>query len=52
MPPRVEYETSELGRSLIPLFACLNDWATANMPDVEQARKRYDTVQQSRRRSA
>jgi len=52
MPPRVEYETSELGRSLIPLFASLNDWATVNMYDVEQARKRYDALQHSRRRGA
>lgn len=52
MPPRVEYETSELGRSLIPLFARLNHWGTANMPEVEQARKRYDTLQQHRHRGA
>ena len=51
VPPRVEYECSELGRSLIPLFGCLNDWGTANMHDVEQARKRYDVIQDSRRRA-
>ena len=42
MPPRVEYEISELGRSLAPLFAGLNAWATANLGKVEQARHAYD----------
>ncbi|OHV25715.1 HxlR family transcriptional regulator [Parafrankia soli] len=51
VPPRVEYETSELGRSLEPLFASLVDWKAANMHDVEQARKRYDAVQRSPRRA-
>jgi len=48
-PPRVEYETTELGRSLIPVFASLSDWAASNMPDVEQARKHYDAQQHGRR---
>jgi len=52
MPPRVEYETSDLGRSLIPLFASLNAWATDNMQDVEQARTRYDALEHGRRRGA
>jgi DNA-binding HxlR family transcriptional regulator len=42
VPPRVEYEISELGRSLAPLFAGLNTWATANLGKVEQARRDYD----------
>ena len=50
VPPRVEYETTEMGRSLIPLFASIHDWGTANLPEVEQARNRYDTVEHSRRR--
>jgi DNA-binding HxlR family transcriptional regulator len=44
VPPRVEYEISELGRSLAPLFASLNTWATANLGRVEQARKDYDAT--------
>jgi DNA-binding HxlR family transcriptional regulator len=43
IPPRVEYEISELGRSLGPLFANLATWATANLPKVEQARQSFDT---------
>ena len=37
VPPRVEYEISELGRSLAPLFAALADWSV-NLGKVEQAR--------------
>src|SRR4051812_44289469 len=42
VPPRVEYEISELGRSLAPLFAHLANWAGANLDRVEQARHDYD----------
>lgn len=42
VPPRVEYEISEFGRSLAPLFATLADWAADNLPKVEQARLAYD----------
>jgi DNA-binding HxlR family transcriptional regulator len=41
VPPRVEYEISELGRSLAPLFATLSDWSV-NLPKVEAARAAYD----------
>ena len=43
VPPRVEYEISELGRSLAPLFAHLADWAATNLDKVEQARLDHDT---------
>ncbi|MGD1220319.1 MULTISPECIES: winged helix-turn-helix transcriptional regulator [Streptomyces] len=42
VPPRVEYEISELGRSLAPLFATLAEWAEANLDKVEEARVAYD----------
>ncbi len=41
VPPRVEYEISDLGRSLAPLFAVLADW-TVNLDRVEQARADFD----------
>jgi DNA-binding HxlR family transcriptional regulator len=41
VPPRVEYEISELGRSLAPLFASLAGWSI-NLGRVEQARLDYD----------
>src|SRR5689334_11203539 len=42
MPPRVEYEISDLGRSLAPLFAHLAEWGAANLEKVDQARQGYD----------
>ena len=43
IPPRVEYEITDLGRSLAPLFAHLAAWADANLDRVEQARQDHDT---------
>jgi DNA-binding HxlR family transcriptional regulator len=43
VPPRVEYEISELGASLGPLFATLADWSSANLDKVSEARLEYDT---------
>ncbi|MEU2333326.1 helix-turn-helix domain-containing protein [Streptomyces sp. NPDC006654] len=42
VPPRVEYEISELGASLAPLFAHLADWAGTHLDHVDRARQRYD----------
>ncbi|GGO12659.1 winged helix-turn-helix transcriptional regulator [Microbispora bryophytorum] len=42
VPPRVEYEISELGRTLSPLFAQIAEWAAANLDHVERARRHYD----------
>ncbi len=47
VPPRVEYEISELGRSLAPLFAALSEWS-ANLERVEQARLDYDAREDRR----
>lgn len=41
VPPRVEYEISELGASLAPLFAALSEWSV-NLDQVERARQSYD----------
>jgi DNA-binding HxlR family transcriptional regulator len=42
VPPRVEYEITELGRSLAPLFATLAEWSTNHLDSVETARLAYD----------
>jgi DNA-binding HxlR family transcriptional regulator len=42
VPPRVEYEISDLGRSLAPLFATLAEWSAENLEKVERARHAYD----------
>ena len=41
VPPRVEYEITELGRSLSPVFAALATWTDEHLPAVEQARDSY-----------
>src|SRR6201995_3500415 len=42
VPPRVEYEITELGRSLSPLFAALSQWSSRHWDEVEAARGHYD----------
>jgi DNA-binding HxlR family transcriptional regulator len=42
VPPRVEYEITELGRSLAPVFATLTEWGAAHLPEVERARRDHD----------
>ncbi|WP_327698556.1 winged helix-turn-helix transcriptional regulator [Streptomyces sp. NBC_00459] len=46
VPPRVEYEISELGRSLAPLFAHLAEWSTENLRKVERARQEFDEAEE------
>lgn len=41
VPPRVEYQITELGRSLQTVFAALGDWSGEHMADVEEARAEY-----------
>jgi DNA-binding HxlR family transcriptional regulator len=43
VPPRVEYEITELGGSLAPLFVHLADWADTNLDHVDEARRAYDS---------
>ncbi|WP_232662049.1 winged helix-turn-helix transcriptional regulator [Pseudonocardia sp. TRM90224] len=49
VPPRVEYEITDLGRSLGPLFATLAEWS-GNLDKVEQARVDYDAKSRPRSR--
>ncbi|MFI0418683.1 winged helix-turn-helix transcriptional regulator [Spongiactinospora sp. 9N601] len=42
IPPRVEYEISDLGRTLSPVFATLTAWSDAHLASVEVARHAYD----------
>ncbi|MGW3283196.1 winged helix-turn-helix transcriptional regulator [Streptomyces sp. NPDC001002] len=42
VPPRVEYEITDLGRTLAPLFAHLAEWTADNLEKVERAREDYD----------
>lgn len=42
IPPRVDYELTELGRDLQVPVNALGDWARLNMDRVADARKRFD----------
>ncbi|WP_143231270.1 winged helix-turn-helix transcriptional regulator [Actinosynnema sp. ALI-1.44] len=44
IPPRVEYEISDLGRTLGPVFAVLTEWSDTHFTRVETARHAYDTA--------
>jgi DNA-binding HxlR family transcriptional regulator len=42
VPPRVDYELTDLGRSLLTLVHALENWAESHIDDVLDARARYD----------
>ncbi len=47
MPPRVEYELTELGRTLQEPLHALGRWAEDNFSDVQKSREAYDARQTS-----
>jgi DNA-binding HxlR family transcriptional regulator len=42
IPPRVEYELTVLGRTLIAPARCIAHWAIANYGAIEESRARFD----------
>lgn len=44
VPPRVEYELTERGETLIPIAKTIGDWALANHPAIEESRAQYDAT--------
>ena len=42
IPPRVDYELTDLGHSLRGPIEALGDWAFANIPAVQHARTAFD----------
>lgn len=44
VPPRVEYELTELGRSFLIPMKALVGWADQNHPEIIRARLRHGTV--------
>ncbi|SKA17428.1 transcriptional regulator, HxlR family [Marinactinospora thermotolerans DSM 45154] len=44
VPPRVEYRLTGLGHSIVAPLAALRDWAEEHIPQVVQARERYDAA--------
>ena len=49
IPPRVEYELTKLGRSLLEPVSGLGLWARRNQPVIEEARRRFDAAAGERR---
>ncbi len=51
VPPRVDYELTKLGRSLLEPVNGLGLWARQNQATIQQARERFDATE-TRRESA
>ncbi len=44
IPPRVEYELSELGQSVVTLMAGIKRWSEEHVDEILAARDRYDEL--------
>src|SRR5664279_426545 len=44
VPPRVDYELTRLGKSLLEPVSALGLWARKNRPGIQDARKRFDAA--------
>ena len=42
VPPRVEYELTEMGFSLMPIIPDLTQWALSNMPTIMNHREQFE----------
>jgi DNA-binding HxlR family transcriptional regulator len=42
VPARVDYELTELGRTLLVPLGALYDWANSHRDDIQKARERHD----------
>lgn len=49
IPPRVDYELTELGRTLLEPVAVLINWVDRSRPSIEAARARFDASDQETR---
>src|SRR6202043_2043872 len=45
VPPRVDYELTELGRTLLVPINALADWAQKNRSIVQESRERFDAAE-------
>jgi len=44
IPPRVEYELTKLGRSLLEPVSAMSAWALRNRPVIQESRRRFDAI--------
>lgn len=47
IPPRVDYELTSLGQSLLKPICGLANWATENVEAIHKAQAKYDSLQDS-----
>ncbi|MEJ1969900.1 MAG: helix-turn-helix domain-containing protein [Rhizomicrobium sp.] len=52
IPPRVDYDLTALGRSLLEPVVALGDWALQNIGKIEAARAKFDDTAPKRRIAA
>ena len=52
IPPRVDYELTELGRSLVPPLHAIELWALEHVEDIHGAQARFDAEQDARAEAA
>jgi len=52
IPPRVDYELTELGKSLVGPLHGLELWALEHVEDIHQAHARFDAEQDARAEAA
>ncbi|MGA2125364.1 MAG: helix-turn-helix domain-containing protein [Xanthobacteraceae bacterium] len=48
VPPRVDYQLTRLGRSLLEPVSRLGTWARQHRTAIQEARRRYDAVEHDR----
>ena len=41
VPPRVEYEITGLGKSLVPHIVSLTNWAMDHLPEINESREKF-----------
>lgn len=46
VPPRVEYELTEMGAGILSALEGLNFWIQDNLPRIEENRRTYDDAEQ------
>lgn len=44
IPPRVEYELTSLGKTLVPHIENLTNWANVNMKSIQKSRAKYKSM--------
>src|SRR5689334_20338466 len=52
IPPRVDYELTAMGHSLLKPVTALADWALQHVEEIHSAQSRFDAVQDARAEAA